>query len=301
MDAMLNPPSQPIWAHFSLNNLSAESVSLGALPLNDGVSLPRELIVGTAEQPALFIAYEKEPPVPIKPPPPGEAEAEHERRPLKIGGHGSLGARVDLREVHKLLRYPGAYRLEWKPLGGTVGSAAVSFRVEPRQLAVVVTDYGKITFRLDYETAPLNVTNFLELVRDNFYADKTFHRVIPGFVIQGGCPLGTGAGVRADGKLIPAEFRDAPFEVGTLAMAHKPEEPNSASCQFFVTLTRVPELDGEYTIIGHADDAESLRTLEQIASVATDAKDRPKRPVVIRSVNLVDEREALAQRAPGGG
>lgn len=297
MDSLLNPPSQPIWARFMLHNLSAESVDLGALPLNHGVSLPRELIVGTAEQPALFVAYEQEAPVPIKPPPPAEGAAEQERRPLKIGGYGSLGARVDLREIHKLLRYPGAYRLEWKPLGGAVGTASVSFRVEPRQLALLVTDYGKITFHLNYDEAPLNVSNFLELARQNFYADKTFHRIIPGFVIQGGCPLGTGAGVRPDGKLIQAEFRDAPFGVGTLAMAHKPDEPNSASCQFFVTLTRVPELDGQYTIIGHADDPESLRTLEQIASVSTDAKDRPKRPVVIRSVSLIDEREALA---PGG-
>ena len=76
-----------------------------------------------------------------------------------------------------------------------------------------------------------------------------------------------------------------------LLMAHKPSDVNSGSCQFFIALARVPELDGKYTVIGQAHDEESLRTLQQLASVPADKRDRPVSPLVIRSINLVDVQE----------
>jgi peptidyl-prolyl cis-trans isomerase B (cyclophilin B) len=132
------------------------------------------------------------------------------------------------------------------------------------------------------------VEAFIDLVRSGFYDNKTFHRVIPGFLIQGGCPKGDGTGIRPDHKLLPAEFNNTPFRAGTLAMAHKPSDRNSASCQFFITLSRLPELDGQYTVIGQASDEESLRTLNELAAEPTDKHDRPRHPLYIRSITLVD-------------
>jgi cyclophilin family peptidyl-prolyl cis-trans isomerase len=280
-------PGQPIRARLTLINLTPETVEL---PLAYGgtiedVALPPAVIYGSEEQPALLLSYQEEKPVWLHP----------QNRPEEVGGgglrlapHALVGAEVELTELHRALRYSGEYRLEWRPLGGQLGGLVASFRVEGRRNAVIVTDQGKMTFQLLYEQAPRNVENFLDLVRSKFYDGKTFHRVVPGFLIQGGCPLGTGKGIRPDGKLVPAEFHDYPFDLGTLAMARKPGEPGSASCQFFICLGRHEELDGQYTVIGQARDEESLRTLAALAEVRTDVNYRPLRPLVIRFITLVD-------------
>jgi cyclophilin family peptidyl-prolyl cis-trans isomerase len=288
-DRGLFAPSQPLPVRFTLFNSTSQPIEIPVVQTGgqqDAVALPRMLITGTPEQPALFIAYEDEKAVPIRP----EARSENEGTPgtLRLAPRAAIGAEIDLTEAHRLLRYSGRYRVEWQPLGGRIPPASLSFRVEARKDAVLVTDLGKVTFALLYEKAPRNVENFLELVRDRFYDGKTIHRVVPGFIAQGGSPTGTGTGIRPDGKFAPAEFHDAPFEAGTLAMARKPSDPDSASCQFFISLARLPELDGKYTIIGQAQDEESLRTLQQIAAVPTDNEDRPVRPLVIRFFTLVD-------------
>ena len=290
----LNPASEPIFVRFLIHNKSDKPVELGAIPVLAGVSLPIELILGDADKPALFLTYKDEKPVPIRISDPQAVAGESQ--PLRIAPNGTVGTRVDLRDLYHNIRYAGQYKLEWRPLGGTIGSAVAALRVEPRKQAVIVTDYGNLTFELMYDRAPRNVENFLELARDGFYRDKTFHRVIPGFAIQGGCPNGNGTGVREDGKLIPAEFHDAEFKPGTLAMAHKSDDPNSASCQFFIVLDRLPELNGRYTVIGQASDDETLRALQQIAAVATDENDRPVRSLLIRSISLIDRDGPFAAR-----
>ena len=279
-------PRYPVWLRLTLHNASDEPLvvpTATVIPTSDGISLPQAVVFGSPVEPALMITRDDESPVPIPPPtdleqPVGDV--------LRLGPHSSVGTEVDLRRCFPAVRYKGIYRVEWRPLGGLAGSSSVEFQVEPRQDAIMVLDQGKITFTLAYDEAPRNVENFLELVREGFYSRKTIHRIIPGFVIYGGCPRGDGTGVRPDGKLIPAEFSDAPFDVGTLAMSRKPSDPNSASCQFFITLARIPELDGQYTIIGQATDEESLRTLNQLAAEATDSDGRPRSPLVIRSINL---------------
>lgn len=280
-------PGQPIRVRLALVNLTPETVEL-PLPYGgtfDGVALPPAVIFGNEEQPALLLTYQEEKPIWLRP---QNRQEEVGEGLLRLAPHGLIGAEVELTELHRALRYSGEYRLEWRPLGGQLGGQVASFRVEGRRNAVIVTDQGKITFQLMYEQAPQNVENFLDLVRSKFYDGKTFHRVIPGFLIQGGCPLGTGRGVRPDGKLVPPEFHDYPFDLGTLAMARKPGEAGSASCQFFICLGRHPELDGQYTVIGQARDEESLRTLAALAEVRTDVSYRPLRPLVIRFITLVD-------------
>ena len=282
-------PSQPILVRFTLFNPTDEAIELPlpeAPDEQDGITLPRGLIIGSPDQPALYIAYENERPVAIRP----EPREQDQGRPglLRLAPRASLGAEFDLRSAHRVARYSGNYQLEWQPLGDQIAPPVISFRVEPRKDAVLVTDYGKITFSLMYGQAPRNVENFLELVRERFYDGKAIHRVVPGFIVQGGSPDGSRSGVRPDGKLVPGEFHDTPFVRGTLAMARKPNDRDSASCQFFISLARLPELDGKYTVIGQANDEESLRTLQLIEQLPVNAEDRPIRPLAIRFFTLVD-------------
>jgi len=285
----------PVRLRFLLRNTSEETVTVPLQnpgPSGRGVALPLELVFGSPGQRCLTVAFQDEEPVEVSGPRTGDsAEAGSELQELHLAPHGSVGIEIDLRTCLPQSRYPGTYRVEWRPLAGRLGTARAHFRVEPRKDAIIVTDYGKITFSLHYDHAPRNVENFLELANTGFYNGKTFHRVIPGFVLQGGCPKGDGTGVRPDGKTVPAELRDVPVDVGTLLMAHKPSDVNSASCQFFITLARQPELDGQYTVIGQASDEESFRTLQQLAGVPTDKRDRPLTPLYIRSISLVDVEE----------
>ncbi|MFH1747561.1 MAG: peptidylprolyl isomerase [Planctomycetota bacterium] len=282
-------PNLPIRIRFTLHNLSDQTVEIplrGVRTVDNGIALPLETILGVEES-ALSISYQDEKPVPI-PTVTIPDIASGLSGILRLAPYGSVGTTIDLHAHYRKLSYSGEYRLEWRPLGGRLEMVSTRLRVEPRKEAILVTDKGKITFRLMYDEAPVNVENFLELTRAGFYDGKHIHRIIPGFLIQGGCPQGDGTGLRPDGKTIPAEFHNAPFRIGTLAMARKPTDPNSASCQFFVTLARLSELDSQYTVIGQADDEESLRTLNQLANEPTDRRDRPRIPLIIRSINLVD-------------
>ena len=106
---------------------------------------------------------------------------------------------------------------------------------------------GTIDLELFPDTAPKTVANFKLLINKGFYNGLTFHRVIPGFVAQGGCPLGNGTG--DPGYKIPAEFNQRPHLRGTLAMA-RAADPNSAGSQFYICLAPQPSLNGKYTVFG---------------------------------------------------
>ena len=294
-------PDAAIRLRFELVNPSEQPVEIPLVyPMAsaDGVGLPVQLALGSGDQQLVSVIYEaeaaKEVPAPPPSRPPDGAQV------LRLAPHAALGLDLDLREYYGSLRYTGTYRVEWRPLDGRLGTLTAEFRVEARKDAILITDHpGKITFVLDYEGAPRNVDNFLELVRDGFYNGKTFHRVIPGYLIQGGCPKGDGTGIRTDGRVIPAELAGTPIDAGTLCMALKGRDPNSASCQFFVALSRLPELDGKYTVIGRAQDDESLRTLRELGETPTDRRDRPLAPLVIRSINLVNAEDARIRNLDG--
>lgn len=289
----LYTPEGPLRLQFTLRNTSDRPIDIPLstpLPASNGIALPLQLALGSGEQRALAVICDDEGSQQVEPAAP-PAESAEGTCTLCLAPRGSIGADIDLREYHQVLRYPGSYRVEWRPLGGQLGTVTTQFRVEPRKDAIVVTDHGKITFVLDYDQAPRNVENFLELVSAGFYVKKIFHRLIPGFVIQGGCPKGDGTGIRPDGKLVPGEFHNTRFDLGTLALARKPSDPNSASCQFFIGLGRIEALDGQYTVIGQARDDGSLRTLQKLAALPTDRRDRPLSPITINSINLVDAAE----------
>ena len=116
---------------------------------------------------------------------------------------------------------------------------------------VFTLEGGDVTIRLRPDLAPKHVARITELAKEGFYDGLTFHRVIDGFVAQGGCPDGNGMG--GSGTKIPAEFNSEPHVRGTLSMA-RTNDPNSADCQFFICLDAVPFLDGQYTVWGEVTD-----------------------------------------------
>ena len=147
---------------------------------------------------------------------------------------------------------------------------------------------GKILLELYPDAAPTTVENFEKLVREGFYDGLTFHRVIPGFMIQGGDPLGNGMGGAKEN--IIGEFRQNGFdnpikhERGVISMA-RAFDPNSASSQFFIMHKNAPHLDGAYAAFGRV--VEGMETVDEIASIPTDYSDRPKIAVRMKKVTIV--------------
>jgi len=143
----------------------------------------------------------------------------------------------------------------------------------------LTTNQGPIRLSFLPDVAPGHVKNFLGLCKIGFYDGLTFHRVIEGFMIQGGCPLGTGTG--SGGYTIDAEFGKTKHVTGVLSAARS-SDPNSAGTQFFICLEPYPSLDGQYTAFGKIlDDEESLSTLNKIGLVKTGRNDKPIENVVI--------------------
>lgn len=169
--------------------------------------------------------------------------------------------------------------------------AAVHESFSPAQVAametsqaVIHTRFGDVRLRFFPDSAPNHVNNFLELAREGFYNGTTFHRVIPGFMIQGGDPLtretdrskhGTGG---PDYRL-KAEFSDRPHQRGALSMARS-AHPDSAGSQFFICVADAPHLDGQYTVFGEV--VEGLDVVDQIAAEPRDRRDNPKERVEMK-------------------
>ena len=114
-------------------------------------------------------------------------------------------------------------------------------------LVKMTTDKGVIYLELFPEIAPVHVDNFLTLIKKGFYNGLTFHRVVRGTIIQGGCPIGDGSG--GPGYTIPAEFNFRKHKRGTLSMA-RASHPDSAGSQFYICLKRMSQLDNKYTVFG---------------------------------------------------
>ena len=155
---------------------------------------------------------------------------------------------------------------------------------------ITMQDGGVIDLELDAQAAPITVENFLKLAKDGFYDGLTFHRIIPGFMVQGGCPDGTGMG--GPGWHIKGEFarNGVPNPIkhtrGVISMA-RAMDPNSAGSQFFIMHEDAPHLDGGYAAFGHV--VAGMDVVDRIAEVATDYNDRPLTPVVMESVRVVEE------------
>ncbi len=146
---------------------------------------------------------------------------------------------------------------------------------------------AKIVAELYPEIAPNTVKNFISLINNNFYNGLIFHRVISGFMIQGGCPNGTGTG--GPGYSIKGEFdmngfkNDLKHTEGVLSMA-RAMAPNSAGSQFFIMHKTSPHLDGQYAAFGKVIDGMDI--VNEIANIPTDFSDRPLTDVVMKKVSV---------------
>jgi peptidyl-prolyl cis-trans isomerase B (cyclophilin B) len=149
--------------------------------------------------------------------------------------------------------------------------------------ATLHTNAGSVTVELFDDDAPKTVENFRKLAADGFYDGLIFHRVIPDFMIQGGCPEGTGTG--GPGYTFEDEINDHKVVRGALAMANA--GPNTNGSQFFiVTAEEAPWLDGKHTVFGRVSDG--MDSVTAIESTPTDAGDRPAEDQVIERIELSD-------------
>ncbi len=147
--------------------------------------------------------------------------------------------------------------------------------------AILQTTAGPVTVELHDEAAPKTVANFRKLASDGFYDGLTFHRVIPDFMIQGGCPEGTGTG--GPGYTFEDEINQHKIVRGALAMANA--GPNTNGSQFFiVTADACPWLDGKHTVFGQVTSGQDV--VDEISQVERDQRDRPRDPVLIESISF---------------
>ena len=156
-------------------------------------------------------------------------------------------------------------------------------------VVIEVKNMGTIKVELDEQAAPLTVQNFVELVEEGFYNGLTFHRVIAGFMIQGGCPLGNGTG--GPGHTIKGEFEangwknPIKHERGVISMA-RAFDPDSAGSQFFIMHEDAPHLDGQYAAFGKV--IEGMEVVDEIANSLTDYNDRPYQDVIMEKVYIAE-------------
>ena len=149
--------------------------------------------------------------------------------------------------------------------------------------ATLHTSAGAIVLELHDDDAPKTVENFRKLSADKFYDELVFHRVIPDFMIQGGCPEGTGRG--GPGYTFEDEFNDNKVERGALAMANA--GPNTNGSQFFIVTTpSAPWLDGKHTVFGQITDG--MDVVDKIEGLDTDRRDRPREEARIETLVVGD-------------
>lgn len=158
------------------------------------------------------------------------------------------------------------------------------------QVMIEMENGAEIKIELYPDVAPATVENFLKLAREGFYDNLIFHRVIPGFMIQGGCPEGTGMG--GPGYTIKGEFDMNGFrnplqhERGVVSMA-RAAHPDSAGSQFFIMVDRAPHLDGQYAAFGRV--ISGMDEVDRIVGVPRDFRDRPDRDQVMKKVTVIEE------------
>jgi cyclophilin family peptidyl-prolyl cis-trans isomerase len=162
-----------------------------------------------------------------------------------------------------------------------VGSPQLGFRAVSS--AVLQTNAGPISIEFFDQDAPKTVENFRKLAADGFYDSLIFHRVIPDFMIQGGCPQGTGTG--GPGYTFEDEINQHRITRGALAMANA--GPNTNGSQFFIVTTEeAPWLDGKHTVFGRVTDG--MDTVDAIERTETGPDDKPTEPQVIERVELAE-------------
>ena len=167
-------------------------------------------------------------------------------------------------------------------------------KIDPR--VTITTPLGEIKIRFYPDDAPRHVENFIKLIKMGFYNGTTFHRVVPGFIIQGGDPLSKHPdrslhGTGSPGYWLNPETSDRPHKRGAIGMAKVPREsnstrdPNDNGSQFFITVSQTPHLNFKHTIFGEVADEDSRKVVDSIAATRT-SNDRPLQDIVIERVEI---------------
>jgi cyclophilin family peptidyl-prolyl cis-trans isomerase len=161
---------------------------------------------------------------------------------------------------------------------------------QSNEIAVIETSLGNIEVEFFGDKAPGHVKNFKDLAKKGFYDGTSFHRVIPGFMIQGGDPNSKSAdrsqhGMGGPGYTIKAEFSSTPHDRGILSMARS-SDPDSAGSQFFIVVKDSHFLDNQYTVFGKV--SKGIEVADKIVSVPRDRRDNPNERVEMKSVKIVN-------------
>jgi cyclophilin family peptidyl-prolyl cis-trans isomerase len=159
-----------------------------------------------------------------------------------------------------------------------------------KEVAVIETDFGKIVFEFLPDVAPKHVANFKKLANSGFYNGTAFHRVIPGFMIQGGDPNSKGSDRSTYGMgqsnqpTVPAEFSKISHKRGIVSAARRGDDINSATSQFFICVAHAPHLDGQYSVFGRV--VQGMDVVDKIVNVPRDQRDNPLKKVVMKKVYI---------------
>ena len=190
-----------------------------------------------------------------------------------------------------------------------IGSIITTSCGKHPDVAVISTKYGDIVLEFYPKGAEKHVDSFITHAKNGYFDGTTFHRVIPGYIIQGGDPnskdddrsndglgghaanfYGEGEEENPETWMLPAEFNDRPHITGTLSMARSPGRPNSAGSQFFICAGPTPQLDNKYTVFGQV--VEGLDVIQKIVNTPRDRRDNPKEKVEM-TVKIIPRGEAL--------
>jgi cyclophilin family peptidyl-prolyl cis-trans isomerase len=179
---------------------------------------------------------------------------------------------------------PGAYRIVWSHPSFSA-TPPLEVEIVAQSTATLQTNFGDIVLRFHPEDAPKTVENFIKLAKSGYYDGLPFHRIIPGFMMQGGCPKGDGTG--GPGYTIKAEFNKRKHVAGTVSMA-RTSDPDSAGSQFFICFATAAHLDGQYTAF--AEVTQGLDVVKKIEPVGS-SSGRPSQKVVMNKV-IIHENSA---------
>ncbi|HLA41762.1 MAG TPA: peptidylprolyl isomerase [Candidatus Glassbacteria bacterium] len=159
---------------------------------------------------------------------------------------------------------------------------------EEDQVAVITTNFGQIILRFYPAIAPNHVKNFISLAQSKFYDGTNFHRVLPGFMIQGGDPNSKDDDLNNDGigrgpRTVMAEFSKIPHKRGVLSAARS-QDPNSASCQFFIMVAEALHLNGQYSAFGKV--VEGLGVVDKIVALKRNERDNPGKAALVKTIEI---------------
>lgn len=176
------------------------------------------------------------------------------------------------------------------PMGASDAEGAKKMEAKKTQKAVIETKHGNMEIKFFPDVAPKHVDNFVKLAKEGFYDGTIFHRVIPGFMIQGGDPNTKGPDTRmygtgGPGWSVPAEFNEIPHKRGILSMARS-QDPNSAGSQFFIVVKDSNFLDRQYTVFGEV--TSGMEVADKIVNSPRNPRDLPNERIEMK-VKIIEE------------